>query len=134
MKMTKKQVLAKIKRLYEKATSFCVALKVVVDETDPNADNGHELRLIPIVLDTARQYEYTRRFVKVMYETDGTELLMGETAVLHTIDIIGSNTEEEGQQKIKDAIAKYSKAHGFGKVMSESELMEVATECLQDND
>lgn len=131
MKLTRKSVLAKIRKLYENKVPFCVALKVVED-TSATAENGHELRLVPLVFDTARQYEYTRRYVKVMYEADGTEVQFdGET--LATIDIIGSHTEEEGQTKIKDAIAKYSKAHGFGKVMSEGELMEVATDCLQEN-
>lgn len=128
--LTRKTVLAKIKHLYENKTPFCVALKVVKDESE-TAENGHELRLVPLVFDTARQYEYTRRYVKVMYETDGTELQFnGET--LATIDIIGSHTEEEGQAKIKQAIEKYSKAHGFGKVMTESELIEIATDCLNE--
>lgn len=128
--LNKTQILNRIKYLKKINAQYCVAIKTVVGKDETEDRNGAEIRLVPVAIDTAEQYDYTMRFCRIMLEKDGRELVPFSTDKLEYIAIIGANSEEEGNKKIKAAIAEYSRQNGFGKVMSEDALMQTANECL----
>ncbi len=128
--LNKTQILNRIKYLKKINAQYCVAIKTVVGKDETEDRNGAEIRLVPVAIDTAEQYDYTMRFCRIMLEKDGRELVPFSTDKLEYIAIIGANSEEEGNKKIKAVIAEYSKQNGFGKVMSEDTLMQTANECL----
>lgn len=128
--LNKTQILNRIKYLKKINAQYCVAIKTVVGKDETEERNGAEIRLVPVAIDTAEQYDYTMRFCRIMLEKDGRELVPFSTDKLAYIAIIGANSEEEGNKKIKAAIAEYSRQNGFGKVMSEDALMQTANECL----
>ena len=128
--LNKTQILNRIKYLKKINAQYCVAIKTVVGKDETEDRNGAEIRLVPVTIDTTEQYDYTMRFCRIMIEKDGRELVPFSTDKLEYIAIIGANREEEGNKKIKAAIAEYSRQNGFGKVMSEDALMQTANECL----
>ena len=128
--LTKKTILRKLREIYKRKAKFCVAIKAVEGVNDDTATNGTELRLVPVIMDTPEQFDYTLRFVKVMTNNDGREVMFGSPCHLIYIAIIHADSEEEGNAKIKAAIAEYSRANGFGKVMLENELTAIASECM----
>lgn len=128
--LSKMQIMKRLKYLKQINAKYCVAIKAVVGVDEIQDKGGTELRLVPIIMDTAEQYDYTMRFCRIMIEKDGRELVPFSTDKLEYIAIIGANSEEEGNKKIKAAIAEYSRQNGFGKVMSEDALMQTANECL----
>lgn len=128
--LSKKQILSKVRYLKKIKAEYCVAIKTVVGKNETKDRDGAEIRLVPVIIDTDEQFDYTTRFCRVMLDKDGRELVPFSTDKLEYIDIIGADNEEDGNRKIKEVIAKYSKRHGYGKVMSEEELMNTANECL----
>ena len=128
--LTKKAILRKLHNIYKRKAKFCVAIKAVEGVNDNTSENGTELRLVPIIIDTPEQFDYTLRYVKVMTNNDGREVIFGSQCHLTYVTIIYADTEEEGNAKIKAAIAAYSRANGFGKVMLESELTSIVSDCM----
>ena len=128
--LSKKQILSKIRYLKKTGAKFCVAIKTVIGAGEEKNPNGEELRLVPLLLESADQFDYTMRFCRVMINADGREVVPFSSDKLGYIDIIGANSEEEGNKKIKGIITAYSKHNGYGKVMSEEELVQTASECM----
>lgn len=131
--LNKKQIISKIKYLKKTQAQYCVAIKAVIGKDEMENRDGAELRLVPIIIDTDEQYDYTMRFCRIMINPDGYELVPFSTDKLEYIAIIGANSEENGNKKIKSVIANYSKQHGFGKVMTQERLVQLANECLTEN-
>lgn len=132
--LNKTQILKRIRYLYERKYKFCVAIKAVINKEDGTENNGEELRLVPVIIDTAEQFDYTMRFCKVMIEKDGRELIPFSADKLKYIAIIGANSEEEGNKKIRAVIANYSREKGYGKVMGGEELKGVVAECVAESE
>ncbi len=130
--LNKIQIMNKIRYLKKKNARYCVAIKVVVGKDEIADRSGAEIRLIPVIIDTDEQFDYTMRFCRVMIENDGRELVPFSTDKLEYVDIIGADSEEEGNKKIKQVIAKYSKQNGFGKIISQEKLIKLANECFEE--
>lgn len=128
--LSKRTILKRLHDIYKRKSKFCVAIKAVEGANDKTADNGTELRLVPIFMDTPEQFDYTLRYVKVMTDKDGREVVFGSTDHLTYVAVICADSEDEGNAKIKKAIAAYSREHGFGKVATEKELTSVVNECV----
>lgn len=133
-RMTKKQILDRLRYIKRKGYKFSAAVKVVTtpQEITDGDTNGAEIRIVPVIIDTDEQFDYTLSFVKVMVRKDDREVVFGSTERLEYIAITGANTEEESNRQIKKAIAEYSTQHGYGTIKSESELLDIAQECVSE--
>lgn len=133
-RMTKRQILKRLHYIKSKGYEYSAAVKVVTtpEEIVDGDTNGAEIRIVPVIIDTDEQFDYTLSFVKVMVRKDDREVVFGSTERLEYIAITGANTEEESNRQIKKAIADYSAKHGYGTVKSESELLDIAQECVSE--
>lgn len=134
--MTKKQMLDRLRYIKRCGYEYSAAVKVVTtpDEIEMGERNGSELRIVPVIIDTEEQFDYTMTFVRLMVRKDDREIVFGSKERLEYLCISGAHTEEESNAQIKKAVAEYCKANGYGTVKSEGELVGLAAECLAEHE
>ena len=133
-RMTKRQILKRLHYIKSKGYEYSAAVKVVTtpEEIADGDTNGAEVRIVPVIIDTDEQFDYTLSFVKVMVRKDDREVVFGSRERLEYIVITGAHTEEESNRQIKEAIAAYSKSRGYGTVKTEDELLDIAQDCASE--
>lgn len=130
--MTKKQILDRLRYIKRRGYEYSAAVKVVTtsEEIKNGERSGSEIRIVPVIIDTEEQFDYTMTFVRLMVRKDDREIVFGSTERLEYLCISGAHTEAESNAQIQKAIADYCRENGYGTVKSEGELMELAGECL----
>lgn len=130
--MTKKQILNRLRYIKQCGYEYSAAVKIVTDtkEIESGARVGSEIRIVPVIIDTDEQYDYTMTFVRLMVRKDDREVVFGSTDRLEYLYISGAHTEEESNAQIQRAIKAYCRANGYANIKSEQELVELASECL----
>lgn len=130
--MTKKQILERLRYIKKCGYEYSAAVKVVTtpEEIASGERPGSEIRIVPVIIDTEEQFDYTMTFVRLMVRKDDREIVFGSTERLEYLCISGAHTEAESNAQIQKAIADYCRENGYGTVKSEGELIELADECL----
>ena len=77
--MTKKQILDRLRYIKRCGYEYSAAVKVVTtpDEIEMGERNGSELRIVPVIIDTEEQFDYTMTFVRLMVRKDDREIVFG---------------------------------------------------------
>ena len=121
--LTKAQILNRLKRVRGKA--YVLAIKVIKskDEIERGTAEASELTLTPLYIAEDWQYEYTRRFVKVMIDKDIREYMYGDTSKAEYLAIIGADSEEEANREALRVTNEYARENGFNQFMSETQLL-----------
>lgn len=132
--MTKKQILDRLRYIKRCGYEYSAAVKVVTTPQEIASGDraGSEIRIVPVIMDTEEQYDYTMTFVRLMVRKDDREVVFGSTERLEYIFISGAHTEEESNAQLQRAIKEYCRIEGYSNVKSESELVELASECLME--
>jgi hypothetical protein len=129
---SRKQILAKFKQIHDIKPKYALVAKVIKakDELDDDSLPAVEMTFEPLNINEDWQYLYTLKYIRIMYDTLGNEMIYSCTDVKQTVGIAYAETLEDlniEACKIRD---DYVKRYNFNQVVSSEEMVNLAKDCV----